>query len=401
MRKQSLYLFPDTNLFIQCLPLDQIKWSELGDFEEIRLIVSRPVQREIDNQKKRGNSRVAQRARKTYPLFRRAITNREGYELVNNDPSVKIFIQPSSIPNEELSHVLDYTVSDDQIVGCCHQFKTENPSLDVRLLTHDTGPMMSAKSVDMAFIAIDDDWLIPPEHDESEREIARLNSELSRLKKAEPAFQVNCVNEHWEEIRSLVFKYRVYEPLSYSEVSDFAEIVEKRFPIATEFNQRSPKPIVDPFRRSKYVPPSQSEILKYENEEYPRWLDACESFLRNLHETLQEEELPYFCFVAQNTGIQPAQDALIVICAKGNFNIRPPKYVDESEQEKGETRPHLPKPPIAPRGRWTQTRTLSGLSAYDFGVTRRNELPALPDISQLYVISRDRPKCVLLQAQSF
>ena len=34
MTKQTLYLFPDTNLFIQCRPLEQLDWSEWEEFEE-------------------------------------------------------------------------------------------------------------------------------------------------------------------------------------------------------------------------------------------------------------------------------------------------------------------------------------------------------------------------------
>ena len=52
--KKILYFFPDTNLFIQCKPLKDIDWSDFNDFEEIHLIVSRPVQKEIDFQKNKS-----------------------------------------------------------------------------------------------------------------------------------------------------------------------------------------------------------------------------------------------------------------------------------------------------------------------------------------------------------
>lgn len=70
--KQTLYLFPDTNLFIQCLDLQELDWSKWPDVAEVHLIVSLPVQQEIDKQKTLGqNSRVGRRARRTYSsLFR-------------------------------------------------------------------------------------------------------------------------------------------------------------------------------------------------------------------------------------------------------------------------------------------------------------------------------------------
>lgn len=48
----TLHLFADTNVFIQCAPLESLDVSICGDFAEVHLIVCRPVQREIDNQKK-------------------------------------------------------------------------------------------------------------------------------------------------------------------------------------------------------------------------------------------------------------------------------------------------------------------------------------------------------------
>ena len=84
MAKHTLYLFPDTNLFIQCRPLEQLDWSEWAEFAEVRLIVCRPVQREIDNQRSRGNSRVAHRARKTYGTFREILSSESRFKLLNN-----------------------------------------------------------------------------------------------------------------------------------------------------------------------------------------------------------------------------------------------------------------------------------------------------------------------------
>lgn len=46
-----LYLFADTNLFIQCRALVELDWSAWASFDEVHVIVSRPVQREIDYRK--------------------------------------------------------------------------------------------------------------------------------------------------------------------------------------------------------------------------------------------------------------------------------------------------------------------------------------------------------------
>lgn len=71
--REVLVLFPDTNLFVQCLPLDQLTWFTLGEFTEIHLLVCRAVQSEIDKHKNQGSSRLAKRARSASATFRKAI----------------------------------------------------------------------------------------------------------------------------------------------------------------------------------------------------------------------------------------------------------------------------------------------------------------------------------------
>src|SRR5580704_14422985 len=73
-----LYLFPDTNAFVQCRPLEQVDWSAWKDFDEVHLIVSRPVQSEIDNQKNKRSGRPGRRARAASSLFREVICAETG-----------------------------------------------------------------------------------------------------------------------------------------------------------------------------------------------------------------------------------------------------------------------------------------------------------------------------------
>ena len=141
MSENILYLFPDTNLFIQCKPLAELDWSVWSEFEEVHLIVCRPVTREIDNQKTRGNSRVAKRAGSTYQSFALLAEEEQDFLLINNSvPIVKLLLEGLGQPSPELKGDLDYSKTDDEIVGCLHRFRKENPGADARLLTHDRGP---------------------------------------------------------------------------------------------------------------------------------------------------------------------------------------------------------------------------------------------------------------------
>ena len=193
MSEQTLYLFPDTNVFIQCKPLEQLDWSEWQHFSEVHLLVSRPVQREIDDQKNRGNSRVAKRARTTYRLFRRIIDGRQDYELIrSSNPVVKLHLEGPSRPSPELADILDYSKEDDQIVGCLHKFRQVNQGTDARLLTYDGGPIMTANSLEIPYVAVREDWLLPPENNQLERENAHLRERVAQLERSEPRFKVEA-----------------------------------------------------------------------------------------------------------------------------------------------------------------------------------------------------------------
>ena len=398
MAKHTLYLFPDTNLFIQCRPWEQLDWSEWAEFAEVHLIVCRPVQREIDNQKNRGNNRVAHRARKTYGTFRDILSAESGYKLLNDSgPEVKLYLEHPSLPSAELKEVLDYSKPDDELVGCLHRFTRERESEDARLLTHDVGPAMTAESHGLRVVFIKDEWILEPENSEEESENARLRERVAQLEKAEPKFSIKVVDEHGTEINSLSVEYTLYEPLTEDELSTYIGQITSRFPVTTYFGSREPderKPsgIARLFTEKEiYTPASDEDISRYTNQEYPGWVESCEDILSRLHETLHREVAqPLFSIVAENCGNRPGTDALIEITGKGNLKICPPVTGDDDLANDTEAGLQLPRPPRSPRGQWAPSSTsIAGISALQFDAEatsrlirnlRSFELPVAPAV---------------------
>lgn len=356
MTTRTLSFFPDTNLFIQCRPLEELDWSEWADFEEVHLIVCRTVQREIDRQKHYGNGRVAQRARKTSSLFRSIIE--EDYKVIREkDPHVKLMLEASSIPSLELRDRLDYNEPDNEIVGFLYQYRQQHPEVDVRLLTHDTGPMMTARSLDLPFVQIKDDWLLPPESNETERENRRLKEEITHLRKTEPEFYIRCLDNDESEIDTLEVKCPFYEPLNEHEVSAFIDQLKSRFPIVTDFGSRRRTDksstlgsIIEISRL--HPPPSERDIAKYRDEEYPTWIEDCKNILFNLHKALlRDTKAPIFRLGVTNKGSRPGKNALVVIASKGNFKICPPQLEDDEHSKEQRILDRLlPIPPKPPKG---------------------------------------------------
>ncbi|MCB9959712.1 MAG: hypothetical protein H6843_14035 [Rhodospirillaceae bacterium] len=364
MTGSVVYLFVDTNLLIQCRPLEQLDWSPWSNFEEVRLIVSNPVLREMDYRKNKGQDRLGSRARAASAMFRKMLP--DGQKTIRESrPRVLLSIEPQHRYSRDLEDRLNYDERDDQLIGTIHEFARGNPGSDVRLLTHDTTPLYSARAHGLAAAVIPDDWLLPPEKSETEKELSALKAENARLKKAEPSFAVRCANTEGTEITRYEGSYTRYEPLTDDDVDGLMARLKECFPPETDFGPREPAerdaPPVGGLRVSGmkqiFTPATDEEIAEYLGESYPNWLTKCEEILRNHHWTLQKEETVLaFVFLAENNGTRPATDALITIEAQSQFEVRPPpsKRRDEqqSDDDDGPRMPELPRPPAVPHGRW-------------------------------------------------
>ena len=179
---KKITLIVDTNLFLECRSLDQIPWHELG-FDEISLIVPRPVQQEIDNHKKGIKSRTLKKALAATTLFRGIVVAGGLPHVVQEaSPRVTLALMAQSKIDPTLAEELDPEFNDDAIVLRMLQYARDNAPVDVRLLTHDTGPMATVQSVGAQFIPIPDDWLSNEHDDPTAKENRKLEAEVKRLK---------------------------------------------------------------------------------------------------------------------------------------------------------------------------------------------------------------------------
>lgn len=366
MAPRILYLFPDTNLFIQCNPLEQLGWVAWKAFDEVHLIVSRPVQSEIDRQKNRGSDRLGRRARTASSLLREIILDKGGHKVVREaGPTVKLFIRPELKPN--LDDRLDYQEPDDQLVGTAHAFMQQNRGVDARILTHDTGPMASARMVSVPVEAIPDDWLLPPESTDAEKKIKELEGELARLRRTEPDFRITCLDSDHKEREKIEIEVPRYLALTEDEVSGLMRRITSRFPMASEFRPQEPDErdwqmhtaIVEFMQQEVFVPATNDEISLYKEEQYPKWIRGCHTFLSECHDLLERRApRPAVIFSATNNGIRPARDALITIEAKGRFEIMPPRKKKKNDDENEPI--CLPRPPRPPQGKWELRNILLG-----------------------------------------
>lgn len=130
---KTLHLFSDTNLLIQCRPLEQLDWERWNEFDELHVVVSPPVQKEIDKRKNSGGDRLAKRGRKAASLLREVIAGDTSHKVIRQaGPRVMLFVRADIKPSESVAGTLNYAEPDDRLVGVVHSFASENPTA-----THD------------------------------------------------------------------------------------------------------------------------------------------------------------------------------------------------------------------------------------------------------------------------
>ncbi len=365
---KKLYCFPDTNLFIQCKSLDVLDWSVLGDFDAIDLIVTRPVQKEIDAHKSKGNTRVASRSRTAASVLKEVLASELGYKEIRlHSPCVRLYVQLDLKQDFELADVLNYDEVDDQLVGVVSGFLKANTNHLVRLVTDDVGPIASAKTVGVPFTPIPDTWLLPPEEDTASKEIKRLTQELDRYKKAEPEISLRWL-QHGAPVERVDVTVPCYEPLSFHEVAELMQRIQLRFPMVENFDDEEAqqknaelaktnvaesqiyKSLFGNLERTAYRPATEQEISDYKTA-YAKWLQECEEFLKNLHFHLAANTAwPRVMVEIQNAGTKSADEALVTIAARGDFSIQPLKRA--SADDEVIKSPRLCPAPKAPKGEW-------------------------------------------------
>ena len=304
---QTLRLFADANLFLHYKPLHEIDWSILGDFDQIDIVVCRTVQREIDSLKDGREGRRSERARRTASKFL-AIAQHGPQEQRPASPRVMLSLYDASRPKQDLADSLDYDHRDDQIIGYLAQFRADNPGVDARLLTRDSGPILTVDNLKIPFVIPDDDWRLPPETDDRERKINELNQQLRDLQDQNPRFSISCDQPGYNRLGHVEIVYQAFQPLDPENQNELL----RRLGVACP-------PTV--MRRGGVSPDA---VRGYEQRDHPAWISKCRELLPEIHAIVQEQHFPEIAFTIHNEGSRPATNARVDIQAAGNFGLTSP-----------------------------------------------------------------------------
>ena len=128
---------------------------------------------EIDRHKK-GNGRTKKRALDTFRRLR-PVLHGQCEELLIREagPTVKLVLSALLLPSERLSEALDFQRTDDRLVALVAGLV--DGGRNALLLTHDAGPAATAKTLNVPFFLIPDEWLRPPKRVKRQSELGNLS----------------------------------------------------------------------------------------------------------------------------------------------------------------------------------------------------------------------------------
>ena len=241
-------------------------------------------------------------------------------------------------------------------MGTVYAFAQAHPEADVRLLTHDTTPLYTAQGLGLQAEITPEEWLLPPEENAQGKTIEALETELERLRRAEPSFTVEFLDGHDTPVKRFEAQVPRYTPLDGEQEADAMARLRQRFPLATQFeppsaSKRSTGDALRALQRvtATYRPPTEKEIAEYRDDAYPKWLSRCEHSPSDMHTVFgkQQDTLLRFSFRVGNGGTRPAEDALVTVRARGPFQVMP-----APPRSKPSNPATLPPPPRPPRGGW-------------------------------------------------
>ncbi len=400
------YFFVDTNLFLQCRDVSDLPWGDISDAQQVRLIIPRAVQTEIDKLKADGNSRRAKRARNTNSYFRKVILSEGELFQVSSNSQIKVTLTFSShapaSPSDVAEVALDNSRPDDSILLEVISYRAIHPEHDVALLTHDTNPMLTAKRLKIPYQAIPDGWLLTPEPDEREKEIRNLKARINEIENTQPRIEFTFGGVRASDSDKINAEIVIYPHLSHSEISILIDEIKAVYPMEQSFDEEGKNKLRSngqfapsaitltalQFGKARHKPPTAEEIDKYKNEDYPDWLKKVEEKLTELPAFLSKQNNKIGVLLAvANVGNSPAEHAILRLETSSGILIAP--TIDEGDENASENWKFL-SPPSPPRGRYMGMDPIFGFAGFNTNSVVRDWEPLMSPL--VHHRGRDRNK---------
>ncbi|MER8765428.1 PIN domain-containing protein [Mesorhizobium sp. M0968] len=343
----EIHLVADTNLFFECKPLDQLPWQELG-YDPIVILLAKPVLDEIDKHKN-ANSRTRDRALEIFRRVRQMLKfSVLESEIRTSSPKVVLRRMPSVKPDPALEEHLDYTKTDERLIGIVSTLNARSPEHRVILFTEDAGPAMTADGLAIPYLMIDESWRRPPLATDDAKRIKELKREIEAYRAQEPRISIGTC-ESADGSNTIAATRKVATPLTQMEIGGFLAALKLKHALVTDFTPPSPSSTTDAsgeVTKIEYSSPAEDDISKYRDVLYPQWIERCHAILSQLHHGRDEIEPPVMVrWPISNNGTRPASQVRLEFEAKGSLALRRIRTDDDEDSATGAPLRLPPTPP--------------------------------------------------------
>ena len=354
-------VFVDTNFFIQYKKYDALKWTELFQ-DDVSIIITRTVLREIDNHKNSENKRRSRRARSAVGFIREILDSpkeirKDGFLLIIKLIEYYDFSQKKS-------NLLDLAKADDCIVNDVLVWAENNPGKDCCVLTGDINLSITCRDCGVQCYELLDTWRLPPETDDRDNKIKALKKELESLRGKSPILNV-VVDKEIYDVDLMVFS-----KLSDAEVEEISEKIFEAFPEKYDFSNDMTKTEKDKRleaisqmtspggiygQKGTWYLPTNEQIKEY-HEKYVDWKRELIASLKRLPGFICNDISIFpLKFSLENKGTAPAEDVHVKIFVSSNMLILP----EDKEERKipfGRERIDFPQMPFPPQKKYIDNK---------------------------------------------
>jgi hypothetical protein len=307
---KHIFVFIDTMIFLHYRAIEEINFLDLLKADSISILISRITLRELDEQKNIHQlSKIRERAKKVLNKIEEWIKTENP---IRPNVNIKYY---SSIPNINFEkHGLKQNWNDDFLLATILQYREENPTHDVLLISQDSGPRLTAHHLNITSIELPQEFKLPIESNPLEIENRELKRTLAKIQSALPQLVV-CFSGREKVESHACFSL---EPPSNSmedeiekEIAKLTSKYPKRYPPnSKDVDNRN---TLEKFSLNMIIPTSIDEYERY-NKDVDKYIIQYKSYLKA---SLMKREVTKrsinFQIEIRNIGTAPAEDVDIYL----------------------------------------------------------------------------------------
>ncbi|MCL2778793.1 MAG: PIN domain-containing protein [Polyangiaceae bacterium] len=173
-------VYPDANVALHYRAFREIDWCAVVEAEEVMLVVTSVLLREVNDKKDRSRGTIQKRAR-DWSSWIGDLRNTKNWQI---RPRVRVEVNAHE-PKADLfaEHSLDPAVADDRLIACILRDRRQYPNVPVVCVTSDILLTCMADGFDIAVVCPPADQRLADEPDETELEKRELKKKIIELEK--------------------------------------------------------------------------------------------------------------------------------------------------------------------------------------------------------------------------